>query len=502
MTTDTNGADGIFGALFARLDGSANPVLLRDLRLYGRGRGMIGAYFLTLAILVVAGVTYALAARWGGMDGGKLLYIPTILISLIVGALVPNLVGDRFRGELSSRASELALASPLTAGRMVRGKIYGAWILTGVIVSTAAPIFATAYLLGGVTLLDILGIAAGVVLAGLVMPMPQLYLATKAWRSGGGRILSGLVFVGNIAVMYGYASLLYYTFADDPSEFYGSILSLAALAAAGILYGQFLYFVTVSRLRPAAVDRELWPRLSLAFGAVAGGAAAYGVARALSKSSFFMRGADDADFIALAAMIVAFAFCFGMELLSHDNGAEPLRVVDEKRSLVARALFSTGLGSLSLYFIFCGVAVIACGIVPVAMHGDWYSDSMPFISALLSSFVAYGSGLAVYSWIIRPFFGKKGGPTALPTAVAVVNLVIALLAVFAMVLASELDDDAVAKPFVYGSNFLGLLLSSFERPYRIQPVVMVGVAAVVLLFLVQIPVIIKSRRRGDGNDEA
>lgn len=499
MTSDINETDGLFGALFNRLDRTANPVLLRDLRLYGRGRGMIGAYFLTLAILVIAGVTYAVAARWGGMDGARLLYIPTVLLSLIVGALVPNLVGDRFRGELSSRASELALASPLTAGRMVRGKIYGAWILTGVIVSTAAPIFATAYLLGGVTLLDLLGLACGIVLAGLVMPLPQLYLATKARKPGGGRVLAGIVFVGNIALMYGYASLLYYTFADDPSEFLESVVTLGALAAAGVLYGQFLYFVTVSRLRPAAVDRELWPRLSLAFGAVAGGAAAYGAGWLLSKNSFFMRGANETDLLALAALIVSFAFCFGMELISHGNGAEPLRVVDEKRSFITRALFSTGLGSISLYFILCGAAVLACGLVPV-FRGGWSSDARQMVPIMLSPFVAYATGLVVYSWVVKPFFGRKGGAASLPTTIVVVNLVVALLAVFGMVIADELEKSI--RPIVYGSNFLGLLMGGFERPHRVEPIVVVGIVTLAILFLAQLPIIVKSWRRGDRRDEA
>lgn len=501
MTGEANSREGVSSAIRDWIDERINPVLLRDLRLYGRGWGMLGAYFLTLAVFVAAGVTFALAARWGGMDGGGMLRIPTALLLLVVGALVPNLAGDRFRSELSGRASELALASPLTAGRLVRGKLCGAWALSGVVLSTAAPLFATAYLLGGVTVADMAGLVGGVALAALVMPLPQLCLAARARKGGGGRILAGIAFAANILLMIGYAFFLDFTFSDEARGEAAGRLILAALAAAGILFGQFLYFVTVSRLRPDAANRELAPRLSLAFGAVAGGCAAFGIARLLSEDSYFMRRADGGDFLALAAMVVAFAFCTGMALISHGNGGVPQRAADDGRSPLSRALFSPGAESLGLYFVLCGTAILACGFAPVLLGVELSRDAEHFPPLMLCPFVAYATGLAAHSWIIRPLLAGRGGPAALSTAVLAVNVVIGLAALFAMVLVGELDREEIVKPFVYGSNCLGLFFAAFDDLDSVRRATVVGAATLALLFPAQILFALKPRRGEERGEE-
>lgn len=492
--------DGVAKRLFKYIDMKINPVLLRDLRLYGRGKSMIWTYFFVLVILVLGGIAYTLAARWGGLDGRKLIYVPTMLLPFIVGAGIPNLVGERFRSELASRATELALVSPLTPARLVRGKVFGAWCLTLQALSLAVPVFATAYLLGGVTALDILALAGGILLAGVVMPMPQMYLATKArMQRSGGRILFAMALVGNAILMYMYSFFLYETFIGDPYEIAMYRAFLAALTVAGLLYAQFLYFVTVSRLRGVAENRELAPRLSLSFGLVAGGAAAFAIVKALSRYGVVGGRRETAGFMVAAVLILAFAFCLGMTLLCEGNTDAPRLPADApRRGILARLFFANGASSLAAYFLVNSLGVIGVGLFALAVVESRHaSDIWHMITIMLSPFMAMAYGMVAYFYFVRPLRKEPPTPSLLVSTIVVTNIILLIAAIFIAIIGSGSDDFFELRPYVFGCTPAGLVMGTFERSSQVPSVALCGLAVLAVLFLALTPMALRSlwRRR-------
>lgn len=498
MTADSEPRPGFRQRVFEYADRRANPVLLRDLRLYMRGKMMITAYFLTLAILVLAAIAYAMAARWGGMDGGGLLYIPTYLLAIVCGALIPNLVGERFRSELSSRATELALVSPLTPARLVRGKLMGAWSMSLLVVSASMPVLATAYLLGGVNPYDVVGTVAGILLAGVVMPLPQLYLATGARQKGSGRILFGLLFAGNIVLMLGYASLLYYTFSSymyirsRTHNFY----TLYAIVAAGLLIAQFLYFVTVSRLRGEAENRDAAPRLSLAAAAALGAAAAVAVYFLPGARTGLLGGADLSEMLGVAAFPVSLAFCWGVFVLCHNNSSRPRATRDAGRGgPLRRAFLMPGPESLCAYFVAAGMCVLllsACGLSGSAGTGLLDRDALRMLCLTMSPLMFIAYGLVVYRYLVRPFLRARPSPTLLANVVLVTNIALAIVAVFVMVILGPFEDDIVLYPYILGLSPTGLFTAASSRD-MMEGAAVSGLLLLLAMFLL---LILAAAKRG------
>lgn len=489
-TVEPEPAPSFWKRVFEYLDRKANPVLLRDLRLYMRGKMMITAYFLTLAILVLAAIAYAMAARWGGMDGGRLLYIPTYLLAIICGALVPNLVGERFRSELSSRATELALVSPLTPARLVRGKLMGAWAMSLLVVSASMPVLATAYLLGGVNPYDILGTVAGILLAGAAMPLPQLYLATGVRQKGSGRILFGLLFAGNIVLMLGYASLLYYTFSSY--SYYSarrhSFYTLYAVAVAGVLVAQFLYFVTVSRLRGEAENRDAAPRLSLAAAALLGAAGAVAMFLMPDVTTGLLGGVDWEEMLGVAAFPVSLAFCWGVFVLSNGNAAKPRTLRDEGRGgLLRRAFLMPGPGSLAAYFVLISAFILLLGRggFDGSLSSGYDRDRLRMFCLTMSPIMFIAYGLVVYRFLVRPFLRARPGPTMLPNVILITNIALAIAAVFVMVILGPFEDDLTFYPYLLGLTPTGLFTAASSRD-MMEGAAAAGFIVLVVLFLLLI----------------
>ncbi|MCD8141631.1 MAG: hypothetical protein LUE17_18005 [Planctomycetaceae bacterium] len=296
---------GLAHRLTRYLDWRANPVLVRDLRLYMRGRALLLGYALTLAILVLTGIASTVAMQWEYGGGRGLLTMPTYLLAVICGALVPNLVGERFRGELSGRAIELTLASGLEPARLVRGKLFGAWLLSLLAVSLAMPLYATAYLLGGVSPCTLAGLTGGILFAGLIMPIPHLYLATSGKRSGVFRLIDALASIGSVAAMLLYAPLLLEALESSDDEY--RILYGVAVMAAILVFG-FLHTVTVSRLRGEAGDREVRPRRSLAVAALVGFIAAMATVYVCRAQGLMFKTMLWDEMAAVAALCAAYPF--------------------------------------------------------------------------------------------------------------------------------------------------------------------------------------------------
>ncbi|MCC8180705.1 MAG: hypothetical protein LIP23_07335, partial [Planctomycetes bacterium] len=307
----------VWRRLLDYVDWKINPVLLRDLRMYAKGKKLPIAYMVVLASLVLMAIGHAVGAHAERESGQPLLYTLVMVLCLACGAFIPNLVFERFRSELANRATELALMSPLTPARLVFGKLSASWCMVLLMLSVSAPMLATAYLLGGVNLLTIIGIVTGVFIVSAAMPTVQLFMATQRRGRGMSRIVASIVFIGQFIAMISFSATLYAVFVDSKTGLRWRIGTVASVLIFAVLVGQYLYCLTVSRLRSVSEDRDAVPRLSLAAAALLGAGCAVAV--------FAYASGDDGGFIVVRPGyawpiifgFVSAAFCLGFVLVSH-----------------------------------------------------------------------------------------------------------------------------------------------------------------------------------------
>lgn len=476
--------------LVETVDWKINPVLLRDLRLYAKGRLLPGAYLIAMAGLAILSMYYAVVgARWNS-DGQALLGTLATLLAVICGAIVPNLVFERFRAELNNRATELALMSPLTPARLVRGKLLAAWCVSLVVISASAPMMATAYLMGGITAGAILGILACLAAAALIMPCVQLFLATQRRARGVGRIVNSLVFIGQVVAMFSYSALILEVFFRRRDRDDWDRMLLISCLVCGVLVAQFLYFVTVSRLRCEAENRDAGARISLAVAAYAGILCAFGVIRYLDP---WFGGAHWTAAAAIVGCFASWTFCAGYLIVSHTNPVIPRNLREVRARHPWRSLFLLpGLKSLAAYFIANALIILALtlsggvlalmGAVPLSMNEDvlWYSGVMA-----LAPFMAVAYGLVAHYYVVLRFVKRRRSPNLLLWTIGLTNL----LLFFASIVKSIVffvPDKAHAFEFLMALTPVGLVTwvldwdASGDRVFYYGMLVMAALLALLL----------------------
>lgn len=478
----------LFRRMLDYLDWKINPVLLRDLRLYMRGKLMIAAYFLTLAVLVMLSVLYVIIARFDETDGTRLLGILGGLLAVICGAMIPNLVFERFRAELSNRATELALTSPLTPAKLVRGKLIGAWCMTLMVVSAAAPMLATSYLLGGINLLGLLGVVGGVVIAGTTVPMLQLSMAAD-FKGGKGlsRGLAALLFVIELVMMVYYSMLLYGTFVRTTyrTQEYAPILTCLVIGA--ILVGQFLYFNTVGILRGEAENRDVAPRLSLAAAAFLGAALAYGVFLYFDDTGSGSK--THAQFLGAILCFDSFAFCLGFTSACQSSPTTPRNLRDNWRTKPVRSLFFLpGIRSLTAYFLLMST-ILMTALILVANHttiSQWWI----YTCIALAPFMAISYGIVIYYYLMLPLVKDKRNPKLLSHTIGIVNIVLAIISVFAMVMVSYVWENEELFAGVLGVTPVGLVTIVVESSEHASRAGFVGFLTMGVLLLLMLGIVV------------
>lgn len=488
--------------IFERVDWRINPVLLRDLRLYMRGRMMLASYFLVLGSLIMLGISYAIYARFEGSDGRRLLYFLCMILAVICGAMIPNMLFERFRSELANRATELALTSPLTPARLVRGKLLGAWCMVLMVVSAAAPMAATAYLLGGVNLVSIFGMMGGVLVAGFTVPVLQMHIAAD--HRGGkdsSRAIAAMLFVGELIMMVAYAAFLDDIFLSTGYRYRGPFnrMLLASLIIAAVLVAQFLYFVTVGVLRGEAENRDILPRLSLSFAAYAGGLCAYGVYIYSGRGAFF-GVANDWEALLTVCCIVSYAFCAGFTAVTNSSPTTPRNLREHWKTHTFRGLFLLpGTGSLCAYFLVNAAVILSPVLLAVAFTASIDEDVWMYLCVAMAPFMAIAYGVVCYRFAVLPLVKDKRNPKHLSHTITIVNVVLALFSIFFMVVVGHLWEGSDLYRFILGSTPVGLVSAAVIESGSYAPDAGgVGLLLMIPLFAILIGIAARSRREPDG----
>ncbi len=144
-----------------------NPVILKELR--GRMRGRRAFIFLTVYLVLVSlfiGVIYAFLAAESSLSQwdpsfrqnvGKTIFSSVILLEfLLIGFIGPALTAGAITSERERQTFDLLRTTLLSARSLVFGKLGSACMYLFLLIFTALPIEALAFLLGGVGMEELL----------------------------------------------------------------------------------------------------------------------------------------------------------------------------------------------------------------------------------------------------------------------------------------------------------------------------------------------------------
>ncbi len=500
-------APSIWAKLSETVDWKINPVLLRDLRLYAKGRLLPGAYLAAVVGLALLSMYYAILGGMRDSDGQGLLGTLTTLLAVTCGAVIPNLVFERFRAELNNRATELALMSPLTPAKLVRGKLLAAWCVSLAVISTSAPMMATAYLMGGLTIVAILGVLGCLVLAALIMPCVQMFLATQRRAKGIGRIINSLVFIGQVIVMFSYSALIQQVFFKGHSLDGWEAAILVSCVVCAVLVAQFLYFVTVSRLRGEAENRDAGARLSLA-------AAAYvGIACAFLVMRWWNDGARPTwlETSALIGCFTSWTFCLGFLIISHTNPVTPRNLQEARARHPWSSFFLLpGLKSLAAYFIANAVIILALALTGgmLAYWGAlplWRDERLLWNcgTLALAPFTALAYGLVAHYYIALRFVKRRRSPNLLPWTIGLTNLLLFFLSITQSLALFSYDKDYESE-LMLALTPVGLVTGSVGWGMDHERVFCYGAVVMAVLLILLLPMALGRRadqagQRGDDH---
>jgi hypothetical protein len=170
-----------------------NPVVVRDLRAQMRGTRSywyMGAYLLLLGTLTVCGYAVSTGqsplhapgveprdiAELQGIMQGFYYYLFFTLAALIT-LIAPALTAASIVGERQRQSLDLLVATPLTAGQMLLGKLLSSVAFLGLLLALSLPASALCILFGGATLGDLFRIYVTLAVDGVVIAAIGLYFS-------------------------------------------------------------------------------------------------------------------------------------------------------------------------------------------------------------------------------------------------------------------------------------------------------------------------------------
>lgn len=431
MTTgDVAAAEPFWQRALEYFDSRVNPVLVKDLRLWMRGKLFIALYLMLVLILVIGAGLYTYAAREIDFNGQLLWSILFGVCLAVCGAIIPNMIYERFRSELKNRATELALLSELTAAHIVRGKLFSAWAASLLVLSAAAPVFATAYLLGGIDLPTAAYHIAWLIWAAAVMPTLQLMIATLGAHVGF-RLFAILLLLGQawgaIETAKGFNTEYIEGGGLNEPEIWGIS---AMILVGGLFSAHFFYQVAISRLRGDNENREFAPRLALLLVAVV--QALQGVVLL-----FFMTPAIAVAWYFVPALFYAWVFGVGFFFITRTTDQLSTRLWQGwPRVGLIRLLFYPGHRRL------CAFLLVGYFPVVLLLLAAWVDDNFRLNNDIsragvhsMIPFIFLAVGLIAHDVFVIPFCRQRGWRPAAILSILGVNIVLLLIAATGGVLA-------------------------------------------------------------------
>ncbi|MGH7169920.1 MAG: hypothetical protein ACRELG_06560 [Gemmataceae bacterium] len=257
-----------------RLDDLLNPIVVKELRQAVKSRIVMAALMLFLLIqLAILLLTLSFDDRRGaGMDPTSLhagRQIFQVLQGLLLGTcmlLVPAYAGIRLAAEHSDTNVDLLFISTLRPRGIIAGKLQASIVLILLIFSACAPFMTFTYLLRGIDIPSIILVLALDFLVVLVGTQGAIFLGAVP-ANVGLKLLLGLVGLGALGTLFGYAMAVSIEFLDlglgsrlDTLAFW--LVAVAVVIVIVAVIG-LLFTWSVAIVSPPSSNRALPVRLYL-----------------------------------------------------------------------------------------------------------------------------------------------------------------------------------------------------------------------------------------------
>ena len=246
-----------------------NPVVIKELRQAVRNWFVVGVLLLLLLILFVAMVMYVLTESIGATSnptlGRSVFQVFFGILSVGSMVFIPGYTGTRFAKEREEANLDLMFITTLTPGQIIRGKILGGVILTGLFFSVFMPFMAFTYLLRGIDLpsmfvvlvMNFIVVAAMIHLAVFLACLP----VSRNFKVGiaAGTFFFGMIWLGGLTfgafemIGSGVGSRL------GSWDFWGPTLTFLVAAA---LVMRVLYIAAVALITAPSANRALPVRVN------------------------------------------------------------------------------------------------------------------------------------------------------------------------------------------------------------------------------------------------
>lgn len=177
-----------------------NPIVARELR--SRMRGWHAFALLTGYLCVVGALAWVVYdADIGssgnivgvGTTGAQVFRALAAVVMATVALVVPGLVGPTISGERERQTLDLLLVTRLGPGRIVVGKLVAALAFVLLLVVACLPLFSVAFLLGGVSLSEVLEAVALTVVGAVCIGALCILVSVLMRRVSSATVVSYLV---------------------------------------------------------------------------------------------------------------------------------------------------------------------------------------------------------------------------------------------------------------------------------------------------------------------
>lgn len=197
----------IASRILARLDDAINPIVVKELRQAVQSR-FVTAMLITFLIIqvLVVGVTVVTSDDIAhNYQGGRDIFMALLVILLVACVVfVPIYAAVRLGAERNDANTDLFFITTIKPGAIIRGKLFSALVLTGLIYGACMPFMTFTYLLRGLDMPSIALVLGYGLLTSAVCIAASIFAASiPVGRLL--RVLFGLVLLGVLSAALAYA---------------------------------------------------------------------------------------------------------------------------------------------------------------------------------------------------------------------------------------------------------------------------------------------------------
>ncbi|MFP4028912.1 MAG: ABC transporter permease [Candidatus Brocadiia bacterium] len=389
-----------------RVDGWANPLLIREMYQSLHSKKFLAALWLLLLVSLMTYVLAYLGSGSGGECGDDMFVVFSVCMAIVGVVVIPYLAFSNLYEEIKSGTIELVQITRLHAKRHVRGRLLAAVVKTGLLVALMGPFAVAAFLFHGIGVGQILATLAVISVVSLFAVSVAIFFAAltslRYFRTLG-RLIHILLQVGAVLMIVQMGVGAGYLFRDIAGELNHIVIFVAILGLMSLLWSLFLCACSANILTFEANKSSVAPKCWLLLIIVISQGVGLGIMAAQGGYS------DETALFFVVTTLIPLTICATVWMLDKQGTSARQDLEIEKSGRTYSFLlfpFTDGPGAGGVYF------TLACGLILLELWSGaalLLLRSFEFlpIFALTWVFWVYGGYLAYQARAIGALIPQK-----------------------------------------------------------------------------------------------